>query len=118
MKKTYPLQVEGRHPDRVLEAIKHDVRKYLKRERRRPLAKGVDFLDFDCRFGLTPETAQPVHLSALSGAMDSAAQGGAAAFYVELLSKPGHRRARPVEAEGSAGAGSEREGVTGPGQAP
>ena len=94
MKKTYPLQVEGRHPDRVLEAIKHDVRKYLKRERRRPLASGVDFLDFDCRFGLTPETAQPVHLSALTAAMDSAAQGGATAFYVELLAKPGHRKAR------------------------
>jgi Family of unknown function (DUF6172) len=118
MKKTYPLQVEGRHPDRVLEAIKHDVRKYLKRERRRPLPRGVDFLDFDCRFGLTPETAQPVHLSALSGAMDSVAQGGATAFYVELLSKPGHRKARPVDAEGGAGAGNEPEGVTGPGQAP
>ena len=35
MKKTFQLQVEGKHPERLLEAIKHDIRKYLKRERPR-----------------------------------------------------------------------------------
>ena len=33
MKKTYALQVEGLHPDRRLDAIKHEIRKYLRRER-------------------------------------------------------------------------------------
>jgi len=57
MKKTFQLQVEGKHPDRLLEAIKHDIRKYLKRERRRDLPEGADFWDFDCKFGLTEDTA-------------------------------------------------------------
>lgn len=33
MKKTYSLAIEGKHPDRLLEASKHDIRKYTKRER-------------------------------------------------------------------------------------
>ena len=40
MKKTYPLTAEGKHPDRVLEAVKPDIRKYFKRERRRPVPAG------------------------------------------------------------------------------
>jgi hypothetical protein len=95
MKKTYPLSLEGRHPDRVLDAVKHDIRKYLKRERRRPLPEGVDFLDFDCRFGLSAEAAQTALLSELIGLVDAAARDGASQVYVELLAKPGHRAPRP-----------------------
>ena len=51
MRKTYPLRPEGKHPERVLEAVKHDIRKYQKRERRRELPAGAHFWDFDCRFG-------------------------------------------------------------------
>ena len=95
MKKTYPLTIEGKHPDRVVEAIKHDIRKYLKRERRRPLPEGVDFLDFDCRFGPSADTAETVHLSALTGLVDAAARGGASQVHVEIVAKPGHRQRRP-----------------------
>ena len=35
MRKTFQLQVEGKNPDRVLDAVKHEIRKYIKRERRR-----------------------------------------------------------------------------------
>ena len=96
MRKTYPLQVEGRHPDRVLDAIKHDVRKYLKRERRRPLPAEVDFWDFQCQFGLSAETAQPVHLSAVIASIDSAAKEQATQVYVEIITTHGKRTPRPV----------------------
>ena len=95
MKKTFALTAAGKHPDRVLDAVKHDIRKYLKRERRRPLPEGVDFLDFDCRFGLAADSAETVHLSALIGHVDSAARDGATSVYVEILAKPGHRTQRP-----------------------
>jgi Family of unknown function (DUF6172) len=95
MKKTYPLTAAGRHPDRVLDAVKHDIRKYLKRERRRPLPEGVDFLDFDCRFGLDAHTATTTALSALISLVDTAARDGASQVYVELLAKPGQRKPRP-----------------------
>lgn len=99
MKKTFQLAVEGKNRDRVLDAVKHEIRKYVKRERRRELPAGVDYLDFDCRFGLTPETAETVHLANLTASIDAAAKEGADQFYVEILAKPGHRKTRPPEGE-------------------
>ena len=98
MRKTYPLKAEGRHPDRVLDAVKHDVRKYLKRERRRPLPEGVDFWDFDCKFGLSTETAETVHLSAVIPSIDVAAKEQADQVYVEITTH-GKRKPKPVVEE-------------------
>ena len=39
MKKNFALHIEGKNTDRVLEAIKHEIRKYFKRERNRVLPK-------------------------------------------------------------------------------
>jgi len=94
MRKIFALTQEGLHRDRVLEAVKHEIRKYLKRERRRDLPEGADFLDFDCRFGATRETAEVVHLAALMGQLDAIAKEGGEQAYVEILAKPGVRRPR------------------------
>ncbi len=107
MKKTFQLTAEGKNRDRVVDAVKHEIRKYIKRERRRELPAGVDFLDFDCRFGLTPDSAETVHLASLIGLIDGAAKDGAGSCYIEILAKPGHRKAKP------AGAGNETEGDAG-----
>jgi hypothetical protein len=98
MKKTFALAVEGKNPDRVLDAVKHEIRKYLRRERRRDLPEGVDFLDFDCRFGRDSSSAETVQLPALIGQIDVAARDGATSVYVEILAKPGHRTPRPPAA--------------------
>jgi hypothetical protein len=95
MRKTYPLRPEGKHPDRVLDAVKHDIRKYLKRERRRDLPEGAHFWDFDCRFGPSQEAAQVVHMAALIAELDALAKAGAESCYVELLAKPAVRQPRP-----------------------
>ena len=94
MRKTFPLHVEGRNRDRVLDAVKHEIRKYIKRERRRELPAGADFWDFDCRFGVTKADAVEVHLSALTGLINALAAEGGAQFYVEILAKTGQRRPR------------------------
>ena len=96
MKKTFQLQVEGKHPERLLEAIKHDIRKYLKRERRRDLPEGADFWDFDCKFGLTEATAEVVHLANVIACIDNAAKEQAQQLYVEILAKHGVRAKRPA----------------------
>ena len=95
MKKNFPLHIEGKNPDRVLEAVKHEIRKYFKRERNRVLPKEVDFWDFDCKVGLTEETAQAVKVSAVIEGLDALAKEGAASVYVEILSKHGIRVIRP-----------------------
>ena len=94
VKKTFQLLVEGKNKDRVLEATKHEIRQYLKRERNKALPEGVDFWDFDCRFGATPDAAEVVHPAKLTELIDALAAEGGAAFYVELLAKPGHRTVR------------------------
>lgn len=98
MKKTYQLTAEGKNTDRLLDAIKHELRKYVKRERRRELPAGADYWDFDCRFGATQETAQPAHLSTLIGLVDGVAREGGSQFYIEILAKAAQRKARPAEA--------------------
>ncbi|WP_090132551.1 DUF6172 family protein [Limnohabitans sp. Rim11] len=95
MKKNFPLLIEGKNPDRVLEAVKHEIRKYFKRERNRVLPKEVDFWDFDCKVGLTAETAEAVKVSAVIEGLDALAKEGAASVYVEILSKHGIRVIRP-----------------------
>ena len=97
MKKTFQLHIEGKNRDRVLEAIKHEIRKYIKRERGRPVPAGADFWDFDCKFGNTEQTAEVAHLAALIGLIDGVAREGGAQFYVEILAKGGHRQARPAQ---------------------
>ena len=85
MKKTFQLQVEGKHPDRWLESIKHEIRKYLRRERRRALPAGVDFWDFDCRFGETEGTSEIAHVASLIARIDQVAKSGGKQFYIEIL---------------------------------
>ena len=95
MKKTFQLDIEGKNRDRVLDAIKHDIRKYVKRQRRVALPEGVDYWDFDCRFGASEETAEVAHFATILPLVDAAAKDGAAAFYLELLAKEGRRLPRP-----------------------
>ncbi|NMM10319.1 MAG: hypothetical protein HHJ16_08605 [Polaromonas sp.] len=97
MRKTYRLNIEGKNRDRLLEASKHDIRKYVKRERSRALPAGADFWDFDCKFGTSEATAEVVHFAALIGLIDTLAQDGGEQFYVEVVTKHGQRTARPRE---------------------
>lgn len=96
MKKTFKLSIEGKNRDRILEATKHEIRKYVKRQRRVPLPAGVDYWDFDCRFGTSAENAEVVHFATITSLIDAVATGGGDAFYLELLAKSGVRQAKPT----------------------
>ncbi|MDG2255206.1 MAG: DUF6172 family protein [Opitutaceae bacterium] len=93
MKKTYSLIHPKIKVPRLVDSIKHDVRKYLKRERRKKLPEGVDYWDFDCKFGSTEDDAKVVHVAEISKSIDSALDQELDSFYVEILAKPGHRNA-------------------------
>lgn len=99
MKKTYALQVEGLHPDRRLDAIKHEIRKYLRRERGKTLPEGMDVWDFDCRFAVPPSAPEPVALGDIMGLIDAAATAQAGQFYLEILARAAQRPPRSHSAE-------------------
>lgn len=99
MRKTYILNIEGKNRDRLLDAAKHDIRKYVKRERARALPAGVDFWDFDCKFGANEAVATDVHFATLISLIDELAAQGGEQFYAAVVTKHGHRTAKPVEQE-------------------
>ena len=92
MKKTFPLTSPKHQPARVVEQIKADVRKYVKRERKKSLPEGVDFWDFDCKVGQGDAPPETKHMEEVIPAIDQAAAAEAGSGYIEILSKPGHRK--------------------------
>ncbi len=95
MRKTFTLTHPKIKVPRLVDAVKSDIRKYIKRERRKELPEGVDFWDFICKFGPTEEAAQSVHQAELNKCIDEAEKQQLTSFYVEILAKPGHRQKRP-----------------------
>lgn len=91
MRKTYRLDLEGKHPDRLLDAAKHDIRKYIRRERRKELPAGADYWDFDTRFGHDEASATAIFPAELIRSIDAHVAAGNAQFFVEVLRKPGKR---------------------------
>lgn len=97
MRKTFSLTHAKIKTPRLVDAIKYEVKKYLKRERNKALPKGADFWDFDCKYGSTEETADVIHVSALNKSIDDAASRGLDSFYIEILAKTGHRTPKNIE---------------------
>jgi len=94
MKKTFKLSHPKIKLPRLVEAIKFEVRKYIRRERNKKLPEGVDFWDFDCRFGADEASSEVIHLSAINKAIDGAEAQQLESFYLEILAKPGRRTKR------------------------
>ncbi len=113
MRKTFKLTHPKIKVPRLVEAIKFEVKKYLKRERRKELPPKVDFWDFDCRYGVDEASSEVIHVSAINKCISQAEAEQLESFYLEILVKPGHRSKRPkeeqVNAEDSAIENKEKE---------
>ncbi len=88
MKKVFKLTQENKHPDRVLDSIKYDIRRYLKRERKKKLPEDAIFWEFDCRFGKSSDEANKISTSQIINALDKAKEDGWDEFYIEIISRP------------------------------
>ncbi|ESP94256.1 MULTISPECIES: DUF6172 family protein [Pseudoalteromonas] len=95
MKKTFELTHPKIKLARRVDAVKYEIKKYLKRERNKTLPEGADFWDFDCRFGNTEAEAEAVHVSQLNKLIDQTQQENLTSFYVEILARAAHRQAKP-----------------------
>ena len=91
MKKTFQLNHPKIKPARLIDAVRSDVKKYLKRERRRELPEGATFWNFDCKFGPTAEEAKVVHVADIGKCIDAAEAQQLDSFYVEILARPDYR---------------------------
>lgn len=92
MKKTFQLIHPKIKYPRMIEAAKHEVRKYLKRSRRKALPEGADYWDFECKFGKLEDDAQKIHLSEIDKKIDEEAAKEVEVFYVEVIPVPASRK--------------------------
>jgi hypothetical protein len=91
MKKTFVLSHPKIKLPRLIDAIKFEVKKYLKRERNKSILDGSDFWDFDCRLGPDKDNAEVIHLGSINQHIDDAEKNGLQSFYLEILAKPGFK---------------------------
>lgn len=91
MKKNFSLTDSKKAPARQVDTVKHEIKKYLTRERNKKVIDGVDFWDFNCKFGDDAQAATDIHVSEINKLIDSQVADGKESFYIEILAKPGHR---------------------------
>ncbi|MCP4264809.1 MAG: hypothetical protein GY777_04415 [Candidatus Brocadiaceae bacterium] len=91
MKKNFKLTHAKFKASQLVVSIKHEVRKYLRRERRKALPEDADFWAFDCRFGVDEASSDVVHVSDIEKSIDQAESKKLESFYLEIMAKPGRR---------------------------
>lgn len=88
MKKVFQIQQERIKPDRAVDAIKNELRKYAKREKKKELPnKKTMYWDFDCKFGKTAELATVCTFEEVSTKLNSVVEDGWKECYVEVMAK-------------------------------
>lgn len=91
MKKTFELTHPKIKAARMVESVKHEVKKYLKRERNKTLPEDADYWDFDCKIGKSEATADVIHVATINQQIDEVVAAGVNTFYLEILVKPATR---------------------------
>jgi hypothetical protein len=100
MKKIFQFQDKKKHEERILESIKHEIRKYIKREKKKALAdKATMYWDFDCKIGINKEEAETVVFEELIKSLDEVKAKGASECYVEILAKAMDKPIKSEESE-------------------
>lgn len=88
MLKTFIIKQENKNPDRLVEAVKHEIRKYIKREKRKPLPEKAKFWHCDCRFAKEGEDLKVIDFRDITKHIDQSAAGDDSTFQIEILARP------------------------------
>ena len=95
MKKVFQLTSPNKDPERQVDSVIHEIRKYIKRERKKPLPEKIDYWDFDCRIGDDADSAKTFPLDSLNASIDKFVVADKKSFYIEILSKPAVAERKP-----------------------
>jgi len=87
MKKTFKLEHPKIKVPRVVDSVKHEIKKYLKKERKNTLPTGAKYWGFDCKLGASEETAVEVQLPSLTKSIDALVEKNIMTIYVEITAK-------------------------------
>ena len=87
MKKTFKLIEENKKQDRVIDNIKHQIKKYVKRERGKKLPDQNSYWEFDCKFGKSSDDCESTIVPDISKLLDIAKDSGWEECYIEIVVK-------------------------------
>ncbi len=97
MKKRFELTAPNKEPQRVLEAIKNEVRKYIKREKRKPLPTDMDMWNINCKFAKNEDEPQEILFQDITKSIDEASALNCKSIYIELISNAVKRESKVEE---------------------
>ena len=92
MKKLFPLKAPGKDDARVRDKIRHEVNKYVSRERQKKLPEGLEQWNFNCKLGASATVAETLPLKSIAVAIDNVAATGATEVFIEVVAVAGQRR--------------------------
>ena len=88
MKKVFKINQERLKPDRAVDAIKNELRKYIKREKKKDLPnKKTMYWDFDCKFGQSEELALACEFDEIMHHLNSVVEKNWGECYIEIMAK-------------------------------
>jgi CCR4-NOT transcriptional regulation complex NOT5 subunit len=88
MKKIFKIEQEKLKPERAVDAIKNELRKYVKREKKKDLPnKKTMYWDFDCKFGKSSEFAKDCDFDYIFTELSGVVNAGWSECYIEVIAK-------------------------------
>lgn len=95
MKKIFQLIEKNKKPERTLDSIKNEIRKYFKRERTKKLPTDAIFWEFECKFGKDEDAAELIGSTDIIKALDMTILEKWQSCYIEIISKPSDKKKAP-----------------------
>lgn len=97
MRQTFTFAESTHKPPQALAALKSKIRKYIKRELRKPLPDDKHRWAFDCRVGPTQDDATDALVSEVIHRVDAVFETDSPTVFVEIFARPD---AKPAESRG------------------
>lgn len=91
MKKSFTFASKNKTPERNIDSIKYEIKKYLARERRKELPEGTDFWAFDCKIGADDSVSEVLDVKDIGKNIDSIFKQGHGAFYLEIIARAAYK---------------------------
>lgn len=91
MKKTFQLRSDKKTPERQLDAIRHEIKNYISRERKKKVPEDFEIWDFDCAIGASPDQKTAIQVHEITAYLDRLAADSQTSFYVEIIAKAANK---------------------------
>lgn len=97
MKKIFQLKSEKKTPERQLDAIRHEIKKYIFRQRKKKAPDDFDTWDFDCAIGATPDQKTVIPVHEITQHIDRLVAESHTSFYLEIIARAANKPQKSIK---------------------